>query len=156
MPTALAQAALPSARNSMPSPPEAFFQASITNTSLTPVTATVSTPLLLMAPRFFTKLGRWFLWQVGVNAPGTANSTTFLPLKSSSVVIGFGPSAVITVNVPLGTLSPTLIAMTCFLSPRYGDRIWAPKVVSRTRSSQDGSAGTFANFGSKGTLQSCA
>src|SRR5262245_13639443 len=120
MPTALAQLPLPSARNSMPSPPEAFFQASITNTSFTPVTATVLIPLALIAARFFTKPGRWFLWQVGVNAPGTANSTTFLPLNNSSVVIGFGPSPVITVKLPLGTLSPTLIAMIRVLSQGYG------------------------------------
>ena len=59
----------------------------------------VSMPLALIASAFFTKPGRWFLWQVGVKAPGTANSTTFLPLKISSVVFGFGPSAVITVKV---------------------------------------------------------
>ena len=57
---------------------------------------------------------------VGVNAPGTANSTTFLPLNNSSVVFGFGPSAVITVKAPLGTRSPTLIAMTRILSQGCG------------------------------------
>ena len=45
-----------------------------------------------------------------------ANSTTFLPPNSSSVVFGFGPSEVITVKVALGTLSPTLIAMASILS----------------------------------------
>src|SRR5271170_40526 len=99
----------------MASPPDAFFQASITNTSLTPVTAMASMPLLLIAAAFFTKPGKWFLWQVGVKAPGTANSTTFLPLNNSSVVFGFGPSAVITMKVPLGTRSPTLIAMVSIL-----------------------------------------
>src|ERR1700688_3835770 len=99
----------------MASPPDAFFQASITNTSLTPVTAMVLTPLALIAAAFFTKPGRWFLWQGGVNAPGTANSTTFLPLNNSSVVSGFGPSPVITVKEPLGTRSPTLIAMISIL-----------------------------------------
>src|SRR5258705_2938939 len=113
MPTALAQAALPSARNSIASAsaPADFFQAFITNTSLTPVTAMVSMPLALIAAAFFTKPGRWLLLQVGVKAPGTANSTTFLPLNNSSVVFGFGPSPVITVKVPLGTRSPTLIAI---------------------------------------------
>jgi len=33
-----------------------------------------------------------------------------------SVVIGFGPSALITMKVPLGTRSPTLIAMIFILS----------------------------------------
>src|SRR3954471_17669518 len=124
MPTALAQAALPSARNSIASLPDAFFQAFITNTSFTPVTAMVSMPLALIASAFFTKPGRWLLLQVGVNAPGTANSTTFFPLNNSSVVFGFGPSAVITVKVPLGTRSPTLIAMTRILS-RVMDFVWA-------------------------------
>src|SRR6185503_16808622 len=122
MPTALAQAALPSARNSIASAPADFFQAFITNTSLTPVTAMVSMPLALIAAAFFTKPGRWLLLQVGVKAPGTANSTTFLPLNNSSVVFGFGPSAVITVNVAFGTRSPTLIAMG-ILSRVYGFRM---------------------------------
>src|SRR6185312_17125165 len=123
MPTALAQAALPSARNSIASAPADFFQAFITNTSLTPVTAMVSMPLALIAAAFCTKPGIWFLWQVGVNAPGTANSTTFLPLKISSVVFGFGPSGVITVNVELGTRSPTLIAMITHPFAGYGLQI---------------------------------
>src|SRR5688572_19314056 len=110
----------------MASPPDAFFHAFMTNTSLTPVTAIVSMPLPLMAAAFFTKPGRWLLLQVGVNAPGTANSTTFLPLKISSVVFGLGPSPVITVKVAVGTLSPTLIAMDRFLSRyRLGtEQIW--------------------------------
>src|SRR5262245_35119208 len=97
----------------------AFFHAFMTNTSLTPVTAMVATPLALMASAFFTKPRRWLLLQVGVKAPGTANSTTFLPLKSSSLVLGLGPSAVITMNVAAGTRSPTLIAM--IKSPRDTD-----------------------------------
>jgi len=41
---------LPSARNStLPSPPDAFFQASMTNWSFTPVTAMVSMPFALIA-----------------------------------------------------------------------------------------------------------
>src|SRR5918996_5315453 len=71
----------------------------------------VSIPLALMAAAFCTKPGRWALLQVGVKAPGTANSTTFLPLNTSSVVLGFGPSAVMTRNVALGNVSPTLMAM---------------------------------------------
>src|SRR6185295_15005129 len=110
-PIALAKLALPSARNSILSAFDAFFHASITNTSLTPVTAMVSIPLALMASAWATKPGRWALLQVGVKAPGTANSTTFLPLKMSSVVFGFGPSAVITVKLALGMRSPTLMVM---------------------------------------------
>src|ERR1700748_3184816 len=66
---ALAKSPLPSDRNTILSPPDAFFQASITNTSLTPVTAMVLTPLALIAAAFFTKPGRWFLWQGGGDAP---------------------------------------------------------------------------------------
>src|SRR5579862_1624599 len=112
MSIALAKSALPSARKSTLSPaPVDFFHASITKTSLTPVTAMVLTPLALKAAALFKKLGMCMLVQVGVNAPGTANSATFLPLKMSSVVFGLGPSAVMTRNVALGNLSPTLMGM---------------------------------------------
>ena len=83
----------------------------MTNTSLTAMQAMVSTPLALMSAAFSTKPGRCLASQVGVNAPGTENSTTFLPLKSSSVVRSCGPSLVITLNVPAGILSPALIAI---------------------------------------------
>ena len=76
--------------------PEASFQAFITNTSLTAVTAIASTPLALSASAFSTKPGRWFMWQVGVNAPGTANSTTVFPANTSAVVTVSGPSSVMT------------------------------------------------------------
>src|SRR2546425_3971427 len=56
------------------------------------------------------------LWQVPVKAPGTANSATFLPLKTSSVVFHAGPSDVITRNFASGTRSPTLMGMVVFLS----------------------------------------
>src|SRR6185437_2670775 len=113
MPIALANSPLPSLRKSiLPSAPVAFFQASMTKASLTPVTAMVSTPLALKAAMLLRKLGMCRLLQVGVKAPGTANSTTFLPLKMSSVVFGLlGPSAVCVRNVVLGNLSPTLIGI---------------------------------------------
>src|SRR5512141_425385 len=117
MSIALANSPLPSARKSiLPSAPVAFFQASITNASLTPVTAMVLMPFALNAATLFRKLGMCRLLQVGVKAPGTANSATFLPLKMSSVVLGLlGPSAVITRNVALGSLSPTLMGMVFLL-----------------------------------------
>ena len=102
--------------NSTPSAAVAFFQASITNTSLTAVTATVSTPFALIAARFCTIEGTCILWQVPVNAPGTANSATFLPLNSSSVVFHAGPSPVMTRNLALGSCSPTLMGMLLVLS----------------------------------------
>ena len=79
--------------------------------------ATVSTPLAFSASAFCTKPGRCLALQVGVKAPGTANRTTFLPLKISSVEISFGPSAVATISFMDGILSPTLIVMD-FLLPR--------------------------------------
>src|SRR6202043_3917799 len=63
-------------------------------------------------------LGRCILWQVPVEAPGTANSATFLPLKMSSVVLTCGPSAVITRNLASGSLSPTW--MVIVNSPQEG------------------------------------
>jgi hypothetical protein len=74
--------------------------------------ATVSTPFPLRSPARSTKPGRCFASQVGVNAPGTEKSTTFLPAKSSSVEMFFGPSGVMCLNVPVGILSPTLIVMS--------------------------------------------
>src|SRR5690606_8714820 len=53
----------------------------------------------------------WVLEQPGVKAPGTANRTTFLPLKMSSTVMGFGPSLVMVRRVMLGRASPTLMVM---------------------------------------------
>src|SRR5476651_1188213 len=116
MSMALANSPLPSARNSiLPSAPVDFFQASITKASLTAVTAMVSMPLALRAAALSTKLGKCVLVQVGVKAPGTANRATFLPLKISSVVLGLGPSAVITRKVAVGSLSPTLMGMDVLL-----------------------------------------
>ena len=57
----------------------ALPQAFITNASFTDRQAIVATPLLLMSAAFSTKPGRCLASQVGVNAPGTENSTTFCP-----------------------------------------------------------------------------
>src|SRR3954467_9035545 len=80
--------------------------------------ATVSTPFDLKASAFCTKPGRCLALHVGVNAPGTAKSTTFLPLKISSVEISFGPSAVATISFMDGMVSPTLIVMNVLLPAR--------------------------------------
>src|SRR5689334_17934509 len=78
--------------------------------------ATVSTPLPLIASMLARKPGTCLALQVGVNAPGSAKATTFLPgAKSSSVVMGLGPSGLIIRSVALGTLSPTLAIV---VSPR--------------------------------------
>src|SRR6185312_11920547 len=90
---------------------EALPQAFMTNTSLTAIQAMVSTPLERIWSASCTKPGRCLASQVGVKAPGTENSTTFLPLNRSSVETSFGPSLVISLSVPEGMRSPTLIAM---------------------------------------------
>src|SRR5262245_10989603 len=112
---ALANSPLPSARKSILSAPVAFFQASITNTSLTDVSATALTPFALIASACWVIEGTCILWQVPVKAPGTANSATFLPLKMSSVLFHAGPSDVITRNFASGSRSPTLMGMVLFL-----------------------------------------
>src|SRR5579859_4635937 len=87
----------------------------MTKASLTERQAITSTPLLLISEASCLKPGRCLAEQVGVNAPGSANSATFLPPKNSSVVTGLGPSAVARVRVTLGSLSPTLMVMDPFL-----------------------------------------
>ena len=92
----------------------------MTNTSLTPVTAIVCTPFALMAAALFRKLGMCRLLQVGVKAPGTANSATFRPLKTSSVVFQTGPSVVMTRNFTSGNRSPTLMGMDILSALQMG------------------------------------
>ena len=65
--------------------------------------------------RFSMKPGRCLAEQVGVNAPGRPNRTTFLPLNISSVVMSLMPSLVMCFSLTEGTLSPTLI-IACALS----------------------------------------
>jgi len=48
-----------------------------------------------------------------VKAPGSANTTTFLPLNSSSVVRSFGPSALIVLSFAEGIVLPTEMAIAC-------------------------------------------
>src|SRR6185503_16527214 len=122
-PMALVKSPLPSAsiRTSSPTPwssPQAF----ITKTSFTATQAMVSTPLAFSAAAFCVNPGRCLAEQVGVNAPGTANRATFLPVKSSSVLIGRGPSGPKVVKVALGTLSPTFRAMVVSSLGRKGHR----------------------------------
>ncbi len=70
-----------------------------------------STPLAFRSAAWALKPGRCLAEQVGVKAPGTANRATVLPLVSSSVVTGWGPSGPMTVKVASGSLSPTLMDM---------------------------------------------
>ena len=111
-PIAVVKSALPSANINKCSALDALPHASTTKTSFTDIQATVSTPLALISSTCTTNPGRCETEQVGVNAPGTANNTTFLPSKISEVLIPAGPSAPIIVNIPAGILSPTLIVIT--------------------------------------------
>src|SRR5262249_19780844 len=65
--------------------------------------------------------GRCFMEQVGVNAPGTANSTTVRPLVMSPTVTACGPVSPISVSfASAGSLSPALIMTS---SPSSRDAI---------------------------------
>src|ERR1700733_8112083 len=98
----------------------------MTNASLTAIQAMVSTPLALIASAFCTKPGKCRALQVGVNAPGTANNTTFFPLKISSVATSFGPSAVAIISFIDGIVSPTLIVIVLLLPKGTGPRVGPP------------------------------
>src|ERR1700722_10660823 len=116
-PSALTYSPLPSASMRILSPTlPALPQAFITKTSFTAVHAMVSTPFALILSANSTKPGKCFASQVGVNAPGTENSTTVFPLNSSSAVSFCGPSLVMRVNLPSGILSPTLMVIGILLS----------------------------------------
>src|SRR5690606_35918384 len=111
-PRARVYSQLPSASiSTLPSADALLPHADMTKASFTARHAIVSTPLALIASAFSTKPGKCFAEQVGVNAPGTANNTTFLPEKSCSVVIVSGPFSPMTVNLPSGIRSPTLIVI---------------------------------------------
>src|SRR5579859_829857 len=125
-PTARVKSPLPSAsiRTSSPTPwlsPQAF----ITNTSFTETQAMVSTPLAFRSAALALNPGRCLAEQVGVNAPGTANRATVLPLSSSSVVMGLGPSGPKVVKVALGTVSPALMVIRLLLA-WVGDQLEPP------------------------------
>src|SRR4051794_17628890 len=122
-PIALVNSPLPSDRNStLPCPPELFDHASRTKGSFTATQTTLSTPFCLKTSALAMKPGRCFRWQVGVKAPGTAKSTTFLPPKTSAVVNFSIPSGPSTRKVASGKLSPMLIptAPPNLLLPFFG------------------------------------
>ena len=54
-----------------------------------------------------------------MKAPGRANRATVLPENRVSVVTGSGPPSPHFIRVALGTLSPTLIVMTCLASCEF-------------------------------------
>lgn len=80
---------------SSPLTPLTLPQAFMTHESLLAIQATTSTPLLFSSPIFSIYGGRWRAWQPGVKAPGTENSTTFLPFHSLLASYSWGrPQAV--------------------------------------------------------------
>src|SRR5882724_12712794 len=126
-PRARAKSPLPSARRRTLSPTSRTLpQASITKTSLTAVPTIRSTPFFRMSSARSTKPGRWWSEQVGVKAPGTPKSTTFLPANTSRVEMGRGPSAAMVCRVTSGILSPTPIAILASWS-----RVLVPRTVPR-------------------------
>src|ERR1700690_2238254 len=132
-PIALANLAEPSASITiLPSVPELLPQAPMTNASLTAMQAMVSTPFALIASAFCTNPGKCLALQVGVKAPGTANSTTFLPLNISSVATSFGPSAVAIISFIDGIASPTLIVMVFSLPERDRPAPGAPVITGES------------------------
>src|SRR5262245_45865412 len=111
-PSAFVYSALPSASMStLPSVFCALPQAFMTNASLTDRQAIAPAPFARISSARSTNPGRCLESHVGVNAPGTENSTTLRPLKYSSALIFCGPSFVASVSVPEGILSPTLMVM---------------------------------------------
>ena len=92
----------------------------MTNASLTDRQTMSSTPLPRIARDCSRNPGRCFIEHVGVNAPGTAKTTTRLPLKISPTVTSFGPASPISLSFKsMGSVSPTLIAMPSSFSPRW-------------------------------------
>ncbi len=64
---------------------------------------------------------------------GTAKRTTFLPLKTSSVVISVTPSAVLYLEVAAGSLSPTLIVIDFLLrAGRMEIAVWSACCLCET------------------------
>ena len=94
-----------------PMPPIQLPHASITHASFTDKQTISSTPLALILSAWAMNPGRCDFEQVGVKAPGNANTTTFLPLNSSSLLSSAGPSPVISFMTTLGIRSPTLIVI---------------------------------------------
>src|SRR4029453_413153 len=100
----------------MASPTPAYLpQPFMTKTSLTAMHTILSTPLPRSAAALSTKPGRCLASQVGVNAPGTENSTTRPLPRSSAAVTLTGPSAPMIFSLPSGILSPALIVIIVFL-----------------------------------------
>mmetsp|Transcript_39684 Transcript_39684/g.66603 ORF Transcript_39684/g.66603 Transcript_39684/m.66603 type:complete len:206 (+) Transcript_39684:442-1059(+) len=115
-PRAFVKSALPSASIiTLSSAPTDFPHASITKASFTATHPIISTPLALISAACSMKPGRCFKLQVGVKAPGTANSTTLFPAQTSATfkVAMFPSLSKYDRLTSSGILSPTDSAETC-------------------------------------------
>ncbi len=97
---------MPAAIAPAPSP-----QASITCGSLTATQTMSSTPLARSWSATRMKLGRCWVEQVPVKAPGRPNSATLRPAKSSAAGTGAMPSGPFSRKVVSGSLSPVAIVI---------------------------------------------
>src|SRR5690554_3434651 len=132
MPNAVPSISRPSARAKSPLPSESMRspagtcwlspQACITKGSLTAMQAT-SMPRSLNSSKRSTKPGRWCSEQVGVKAPGTANSTTFLCANRVGVSMVCTPPS-ICLSVTSGMASPIWMGM--------GGSVWAGRRRDRS------------------------
>src|SRR5690606_3605223 len=114
-PNALVQTALPSAsKRTLPLTFRDLPQAPITKGSFTATHQISSTPAALNSSALAIKPGKCCSEQVGVKAPGTANTAIFLPLTRSATWKLLGPIGQLSVAVSMyslrvasGTRAPT-------------------------------------------------
>src|SRR5213075_373601 len=91
----------------------------MTNASFVATHHTSLTPLPFSASLFCRYPGTCFAEQVGVYAPGRPKIAIFLPFTASPTLTSLGgiahcvpeSNSVLSINLPSGSLSPTLIAM---------------------------------------------
>ena len=122
-PSSLANFADPSASMRIsPCVPTDLLQASITKASFTLTHATSSTPFSRNVGASLTNPGRCLVLHVGVNAPGTAKSTTFFPAKSSRVVTSrIFPSSSKYESLTSGSASPSCTVFSRTISSHCSD-----------------------------------
>src|SRR5262245_26758016 len=134
-PSALVKWPLPSASmRTLPPQLWSLPHAPITNASFTDTHTISCTPFDFRSPAFSTKPGRCFIEHVGVNAPGTAKITTFLPFVSSPVDTSFGPPSPISFSLTSGSLSPALMAIR---KPPLGEKALFDRARSGGQCSAD-------------------
>ena len=128
----LRSTSVPSARVNFPRPSDSIIilsstsrlspQARITKASFTEMHANVSTPALQSSLALATNPGRCREEHVGVKAPGSAKSTTFLPLaqRSETFTVWQCPALSKYENTPSGSCSPThMVPAARAANPEY-------------------------------------